>query len=102
MGMEVGVNGSHGHVIFTCMSEKWIHEVGELVRDRLWGDEYSIWVELNVMNMIEIEGGNLKWEDDEFDMGYELEVGGMEDEYLEGDGRVLRGDDLERETGRVV
>ena len=54
------------------------------------------------MNMIEIEGGNVKWEDDEFDMGYELEVGGMEDEYLEGDGRVLRGDDLERETGRVV
>ena len=51
MGMEVGVNGSHGHVILTCMSEKWIHEVGELIRDRLWGDEYSIWVELNVMNM---------------------------------------------------
>ena len=52
--------------------------------------------------MIEIEGSNVKWEDDEFDMGYELEVGGMENKYLEGDGRVLSGDDLERETGRVV
>ena len=54
MGMEMGIcvgmiavgggvlmNGNHGSIILACMSEKRVREGGELVWDRLWGDEHE-------------------------------------------------------------